>query len=372
MAKITVREATSASDIKKFIRFPWKIYSKDSFWVPPLLAERKLFFNSRKNPFYRHSDVALWLAERDGEVVGTISSHVDHNFVEFQQEQTGQFGFFECIDDPEVAAALLGRAEDYLREKKMERAIGPFNFTTNHECGLLVDGFDGTPVIMMTYNPRYYEKLITDAGYEKAMDLFAYSMDTKSIPPGLESFAEKFLSSDSGITIRKMDFSQIEREIKNGRIVYNQAWSKNWGAVPLTDEEFALVIRELKPILDPDLCFFALKGEEPIGFALSLPDVNPVVKTLNGKLFPFGWYKLLQAKKHYKYIRVLVLGVLQEYHQLGIGGVFYYLTWKEAISKGVQGAEMSWILENNKPMRRALEMMGAEIYRTYRIYGKSL
>ncbi len=193
MADIKIREVKNASDLKRFIRFPWKIYKGDRYWVPPILFERKAFFNRDHNPFFKHADVALWLAERNGRIVGTISSHVDKNFIDFHQEKTGQWGFFESVDDPEVAAALLEKAEDYLREKGMNRAIGPFNFTTNHECGLLVDGFDGTPVVMMTYNPPYYEKLIEECSFTKAMDLYAYTMDTKSIPPGLETFARNFL-----------------------------------------------------------------------------------------------------------------------------------------------------------------------------------
>jgi hypothetical protein len=367
MGMIEIEPVRSRKDLKRFIKFPWKVYSGDPYWVPPLISERKAFFNPAKNPFYEHAEVQLFLARRAGEVVGTISAHINHNHNEFQEEKTGFFGFFECVEDYAVAEELLDRARDWVTEREMDTMRGPMSFSTNEECGLLVDGFDGSPVILMTYNPRYYVDFFERYGLKKAMDLYAYRKMVEPIPDGLVKAAEKAME-ESNVMIRTIRLDDFEAEVERIRTIYNSAWSKNWGFVPMTEKEFYHLARELKPIVEPDFLLYAEVEGEPAGFSLVLPDANQALKHLNGRLFPFGFFKLLYYMKRINFLRVIVLGVLHKYHKLGLGAIFYMKIWKAGLEKGYKGGEMSWILENNEPMNRGLQMAGAEIYRTYRVY----
>jgi hypothetical protein len=363
----------TSADMRRFIRFPWQLYANDPHWVAPLLLERKQFFNARRNPFFRHAEAAYFLARRGNEIVGTIAAAVDRNYVDFHKQPIGYFGFFEAIDDTGAAGMLFDAARSWLRSRGMQVMRGPNNFTTNQEVGLLVDGFDYDPVVLTTYNPRYYQRLYEQAGLTKAKDLYAYWLDAGPAPPGLVEAAEH-TRQRAKVRVARMNLRDYRREAQRVKRIYNSAWSGNWGFVPVTDEEVEEMARTLRLIADRDLVLFAyVEGEsEPVGFVVCLPDMNRAIKPLRGRLFPFGWLRLLLARRHIHFVRIFTLGVLPEHHPLGIGAILYLETWKNGLRKGYTAGEMSWILEDNAPMNAAMQMMGGRIYKTWRIYDGAL
>lgn len=375
---LVVRPVQTERDRMAFIRFPFRLYTDDPCWVPPLLYERKAFFNPKKNPFYRHAEVELYLAERGGEVVGTISAHINYNHNAFHNEKVGFFGFFEVIEDYQVAQALLDAACEWVRARGMTAIRGPMNFSTNEECGLLVDGFDSPPVVFMTYNPRYYQGFLERYGMQKAMDLWAYRLDIETVgtdlgklPPKLKRVVNMALERGR-FTIRNANIRDFENELARLKRIYNSAWERNWGFVPMTDEEIDHLARGIKRWIDPDLIFVAEVDGEPVGVSITLPDMNQPLLHMGGKLFPFGWLKYLWYRRKMHICRVFAMGVLEAYRGQGIDAVFYYLTGKAAIPKGYTMAEMSWILETNTMMNRAVRFLGGQVYKTYRIYEKGL
>jgi len=374
---LTIRQITSKSDKLKFVRFLWDIYGSDPNWVPPLEMDRMKLIDEKKNPFYKHSDVAWFLAEDNGKILGRIAAIINQNHNSFHNDKTGFFGFFECLDDPDVAKKLFEAAENYLRSKGMTEVLGPLNPSTNDEAGLLVEGFDRPPVLLMTYNPKYYIDLIGQNGYTKAKDLYAWLLSTDTSRSEKLIRVTEAMQKRAGITIRgfnKNDFTSEVARIKN---LYNSAWEKNWGFVPMTDEEFDFLAADLKQIYDPSLIFFAEKNGETIGFALSLPDANQAFaagpRIPRGMMnLPLALWNLLTKKKAIDTIRILVLGVAKEYRGRGVDAMFYRKTIEAAEAKGYKFGEASWILEDNDAMNRACEMMNGKKYKTYRVYGKSL
>jgi len=369
---ISVRPVTGARELDRFIKFPWRIYRGDPNWVPPLLVEQKGLLDTKKNPFYEHAEIRHYLAWRGREIVGRISAILDHHYNDFHGERTGFFGFFESIDDPAVSSALLAAAEDWVRGKGMNQIMGPTNPGTNHVLALLVDGFDRPPVIQMPYNPPYYLELFADAGLEKARDLYAYWMeDITPISDKVERVAD-LVRRRKAVTVRSIVMKNLREEIQLIKEVYNDAWEKNWGFVPWTDAEIQAVGQDLKMVVDPDLVMLAYVDGELAGFSLSLPDVNQALKRINGRLFPLGIFKLLIYSRKINQIRVLALGVKRKFQNMGLDAVFYYETYTRGTSHGFHAGEFSWILENNTPMRNAMENWGARIYKTYRMYRKAL
>lgn len=375
---VSVRPVRTKGDLMRFIKFPFRLYKDDPYWVPPLIFERKAFFNPKKNPFYRHAEVELFLAEREGEVVGTISAHINYTHNEFHNEQVGFFGFFEVVEDYEVAKALLDTACEWVARRGMKAIRGPMNFSVNEECGLLVDGFDSPPVIFMTYNPRYYQAFLERYGMVKAMDLWAYNMDIEyvgrdmsGLPPKLKRVVDTALSR-GGFTVRKANMKDFENELARLKAVYNAAWQKNWGFVPMSEEEIDHLARGIKPWVDPDLIFVAEVDGKPVGVSVTLPDMNQVLLHLNGRLFPFGWLKFLWYRRKVHICRLFAMGIVEGYRGMGIDAVLYYLTGQAAIPKGYTMAEMSWVLENNTMLNRILRYLGGKVYKTYRIYEKPL
>ena len=375
---VSVERVQTSQDIEDFIRFPFKLYQGDPNWVPPLLSERREFLDPKHNPFFDHADAALWLARRNGQVVGTISSHVDHLHNEIHDEKIGMFGFFETVDDYSIAEALFSTARDWVRDQGMAALRGPLSFSQNHECGLLVDGFDGSPVILMTYNPRYYIDFYERFGLDKAMDLYAYigdpaqfDGDPSKLPAKLVRVTGK-VKKRLGIITRSADMSNYAEEIDRAEQVYNMAWEKNWGFVPLTAAEIEKTAADLKQIIDPELAVVAEIDGEPIGVSMAIPDANEVLRHLNGRLFPIGWLKALWYARKVTGARLMILGVVPEHRGRGIESLVLFETLKAAVENGYQSIEMSWILEDNEPMNRIIENAGrpygARIYRTYRIY----
>ena len=373
MERVQVRTAQGKKDIARFVEFPFHLYRNNPCWVPPIISERKSFLDPAKNPFFEHSEVQLFLAERDGEVVGTIAGIINRNHNKVHDDKVGFWGMFEVVEDYAVAEQLFIAARDWVKAQGMDTIRGPMNMSVNDECGLLLDAFDSCPVVMMTYNPPYYVDFVERFGFRKEMDLYAYQIDLrpyladKALPEKLVRVAE-ITRKRAGVSIRRANLADFDNELKRAADIYNQAWSKNWGAVPMTEPEFYHLARSLKPLLDPDYIYVVEKDGTPVGLALSLPDFNQPLLRVHGRLLPFGWLKLWYYTRKVKTVRVFIMGVLEEYRNQGLDSVMYMETVKAAISRDIESLEMSWILETNTMMRRIIVRMGGYIYKTYRIY----
>ena len=374
---LTITPVTDRKGMLDFIKFPFRLYRDDPNWVPPLIEERRDFFDTKKNPFFNHARSQLFMVRRGDEIVGTVGAVVDDNHNQFHGEQAGAFGFFDLIDDQSVASALLKTAEDWVRGQGMKVIRGPLNFSTNHEIGMLVDGFDTPPMVMMTHNPRYYPRLVESDGYCKATDVFAYlsifTEDWDAVPQKLWRVADK-AAQKAGVRVRKVDMHHIDREVAQIKAVYNQAWLRNWGFVPLTEEEIDHLVRGLKPVIDPNLVLIAETADgRPVGVSLCLPDLHQALRwSGGGHYFPFGLLKFLWHRRKIDQCRLLVMGVIEEYRSTGIDALFYAETAKTARARGYKQLEGSWILEGNVMMNRIIERLGGRRYKTWRIYEKPL
>ncbi|MGB3098719.1 MAG: hypothetical protein WBB30_05420 [Solirubrobacterales bacterium] len=375
MSDLTVRPVAGRRELREFILLPFRLYEGVEQWVPPLISERKRHLDRRKNPFFDHAEAEYFLARRGDRIVGRISAQVDRRFNEIHANDWGQFGFFECENDPEVAVALLDSARDWLRERGRDHIIGPLDFSTNHECGLLVEGYELRPQILENWHHPYYRELLEGCGLVKAMDLYKWSLHVSGrgeVMPIIFELAEK-LEPEHGITIRGMRRRNMAAEIAGFMEIYNAAWERNWGFVPLTASEIEHYAAELKPILDENWAMVAeTKEGETVGVALTLPDYNQVLKKLGGRLLPFGWIRALREKGKIDTVRVFALGVKPEYQHTGVAAALYARHFEMAASTPQHGGEMGWILEVNKPMNKAMEAMGGEIVKRYRIYGQDL
>ena len=367
---IKILPVTSKNDKKRFIKMMWKIYDGDPHWVPPLIFDRMKLIDEKKNPFYRHAEMKLFLAERDNEIVGRIGAIVNHNHNEVHNDKTGFFGFFECVNHQDVANALFDAAANWLRSKGMETMRGPHNPSVNDELGLLIDGFDSSPVVLMTYNPRYYQILIENYGFKKAKDLYAYLLQNKTTVSDKLNRIQQAVRERDQITIRNIDLKNLKNEVKIIKDLYNQAWEPNWGAVAMTDAEFDFLAADMKQVIGsfPDFAMIALRKGVPVGFSLTLPDINQLLKkNKNGWLIP-GALRLLSGMKKITLARIIVLGVIKEHQKRGIDAVMYYEIWKRAMQYGIYRGEASWVLEDNVMMNRAAALMSGERYKTYRIF----
>ena len=376
MSQVPVRiePVTTRRDLDQFIMFPFRLYKDDPFWVAPIISERKQHYDPHHNPFFEHAEMQMFRAVRDGETVGTIAAIDDQLHPQVWNEPVGFFGLFETIRDPAVAEALFEAARAWLAERGREIMRGPMNININDECGLLIQGFDGPPMIMMTYNPPYYQTFIEEYGFTKAKDLRAYMTDLASFGKNLENLppqvsrVAKIARERHGVTFRKVDLSRLEEEVELLKPIYREAWNKNWGALPMSDAEFAYLAKALKPVMDADLCYLGFIDGQPVGAFVALPDYCQVAQHLDGRLFPFGWAKFLWYKRKITGMRVLIMGVLEAHRLKGIEALFYEEGCRTAIRKGYEWAESSWTLEDNFAVNRGIEMMGAKHYRTYRLY----
>jgi GNAT superfamily N-acetyltransferase len=374
---LVVRPVATKRDLRAFIKLPWRLYRAESNWVPPLLMDVKKRLDRKKNPFFKHAEAQYFLAWRDGRPVGRISAHVDQNFNSFQDNDWGLFGWFECEDDSEAARALLHAAEGWLRERGRDRMIGPMDFTTNDECGLLVEGHEHPPIILCPWHHPYYQRLFeAELGMSKAMDLYMwklYVQDREKVHPAIWEMADG-LESEHGIVCRNFRKKDLHAEVGRFVELYNTAWERNWGFVPLTEEEVRHYAKDLAPVLDENWAMFAERKDtgEVVGGALTLLDYNQVLAKLNGRLLPFGWIRALRERKEIDAIRVIILGVTPAYRHTGVAARLYQMHFDAAERTPQKGGEMGWTLEVNEPMNRALEGMGAEIKRRYRIYERML
>jgi len=338
--------------------------------VSPLIQELKKQF-SDKNPFFHHAKARYFLGKKDGIISGRIASVINQRHIEFHHEKAGFFGFFESVDDQAVADALLNTVSRVLREEGMHRMRGPMNFSTNEECGMLLEGFDSAPMLMMPYNPLYYHTLMEKHGMSKVKDLYAYILDIpEELPDKILRVAQ--IAEKSGITIRQIDKKMFERDMKIFKVVYNSAWEKNWGFIPLTDEELVHLGNNLKPVLVPDMTIIAEKGDEPVGFLGLLPDFNFVLSHMKGKVNPFSIIKALYYSKKIKDLRMLLLGTKAEYRKKGVDALLFREAFKGVKRGGYKRVEFSWILEDNIPVQRLVEMIGGRLYKKYRIYEKQI
>jgi GNAT superfamily N-acetyltransferase len=370
---VCVAPVRGRKDLNRFLKLPWRIYQDNPTWVPPLLRDLKKLLDSRKHPFHQHADVQYFLAWCGEEVVGRIAAIVNHQYVKFHNEATGFFGFFESVDNERVAAELLAAAERWVSERGMERICGPMNFSTNEDCGLLVDGFQHPPTVMMPHNRPYYAQMLEAAGYAKAKDLLAYLIEDPTKTPERLARSVERLQQAQDITIRPINLRRFREEIELIGEVYNSAWEQNWGFVPMTKAEFDHLATQLRRVANPNLCLIAEVKGEPVGFALALPDYNQVLRRMDGRLLPFGLLKLLWYRRKINVVRVLTLGLKPSFRHRGLDAMLYLRLWQEVPKNGYSAwSECSWILEDNWGMRRGLERMGARVYKTYRIYEKGL
>jgi GNAT superfamily N-acetyltransferase len=371
---LEIRKVEGRRDLTSFIKVPFALHRDHPQWVPPLIFERREFLNRSKNPYFEHAEAEYFIAERDGEPVGRITAQVDRRWDEFQGGSDGQFGFFETEENPETAAALLDAATDWVRAKDKQRILGPMDFTTNDELGILIEGYEIKPLILQPWHPPFYRELIEAQGFAKTMDLLMWWIPLKQgeqFHPAIHEAAQKSLA-EHGITIRNMRKRDMENEVRSFMGVYNEAWGSNWGFVPITDEEVRFQAKNLKQVLDEDWGMIAERGDEVVGAALTLPDINLVMDRLNGRLLPFGWLKFLLGRRKISKVRVFALGVKTDYQHTGVAAALYTRHLDVAHKKGIDGGETGWILEVNEPMNRAMEGMGGEVVKKYRLYEKAL
>jgi len=375
---VEIRRVEGKGDRKQFLDLPYRLYSTEKRWVPPLRLERKEHIDPGKNPFFEHAEVEFFLARRDGRVVGRISAHVDRNLNEFQDNRWGLFGFFECEDDPETARALVDTAEAWLRARGRDRMVGPMDFTTNDECGLLIEGHERPPIILCPWQHPYYQRLLEEAcGLTKAMDLLMWELqvsDRSKVHQAIWDVADA-VESRHGIVVRPMRKRNLQEEVTKFLEVYNSAWERNWGFVPLTEKEVRHYAKQLKPVLDENWAMIAERTDtgEVVGAALTLPDFNQVLaKVKDGRLLPFGWLAALRNRKNVTQVRVFALGVKPEYQHTGVAARMYQAHFDAAERTPQTGGEMGWILETNKAMNRAMEGMGGKVVRKYRVYEREL
>ena len=373
--ELSILPVRNSQDLKRFIRVPWAVYAGDRCWVAPLLFERKEHL-SAKNPYFRHAEWQAWVAFRNGKPVGRISAQVDQLRLERFRDETGFFGFLEAVDDPDTFRLLLETACDWLRARGMKHVQGPFNFSINDECGLLVEGFDTPPSFMMGHARPYYADRIEALGYSKAKDLLAYRLDTDfTVPRAMQRLTAK---SSERITVSPLRRTHVKEDLAILRDLFNDAWANNWGFVPFTREEFDELGRNLVHLVSRDFIQIAAVDGKPAAMTVVLPNMNEAARDLNGRLLPLGWLKLLWRLKRHKLrtARITLMGVRQEYQNSTLGIALAYRVMdavrSPAAAQGIEEVEMSWVLEDNSSMRHIIKTLGGDPYKRYRIYQKDI
>ncbi|MCO5315303.1 MAG: hypothetical protein M9938_03950 [Solirubrobacterales bacterium] len=378
MPDLQIHRVENRRDLKRFVKVPFAVHRGHPQWVPPLIMDRMEFLNRRKNPYFDHAEVELFYAELGGEPVGRISAQIDQRWDEYRGGNDGQFGFFETVNDPEVARALLETGCEWLAGKGRDRVVGPMDFTTNDELGIQIEGFDHRPVILENSHQEYVHGLVEANGFTKAMDLLMWHLEMGKLKEGLKfhpaihEAAQKSLD-EHGITIRGMRRSDMAGEMARFHEVYNEAWGDNWGFVPITEDEVEFHAKTLKLVIDEDWAMIAEKEDgEVVGAALTLPDINQVLAKMNGRILPLGWLRFLRGKRKIDTVRILALGVKKAYQHTGVAAALYVKHMNNCDPDGVMAGEAGWILETNEPMNRALEGMGGRVTKKYRLYEKAL
>jgi GNAT superfamily N-acetyltransferase len=375
--RLRVRAARDRRDLKRFIDLPYRLHARDPVWVPPLRRDVELLLSRSANPFFEHAEAEYFLAEQDGKVVGRIAAISNRLHNETHGDRVGFFGFFETIDDQAVANALLEAAADWCRKHDHDVLRGPASFSVNDECGLLVDGFDAPPTLMMPHNPAYYISLLEHAGFTKAKDLWVYQGGNEEgyvpVPERLARGTE-LIRQRQGITLRSLNMKDFQGEVERIKELYNAAWEKNWGFVPMTEHEIDHLAEQFKPVVIPDLVPMAEKDGKLIGFGIALPDLNVVFRRhRSGRLFPMIIDLLWSlSMKRIRRARILLLGVHPEYRGKGIDAMLYHWIWTKSAERRIYWGEAGWILEDNPVMNAGLEKMTFRVYKTYRLYDRSI
>lgn len=361
--------------VRRFFKLAHPIYAGDPNWVAPLVMDMQKVF-SDTNPLFQHAEMQIWVARRDGRELGRIAGIIDRNHNEFHEERTAFFGFFECVNDAVVSSQLFNTVSDWAKQRGMTRILGPMNPTTNDECGLLVEGDDSPPVFMMTYNPPYYAQLIEGAGCTKAKDLLAFGFDIANGPKErFARFMQKFRKREPDIRITPIAKRTLTEQLAKVKAVYNQAWEKNWGFVPMTDAEIDFMAARLKPLLTNGLAFVAENAEEPVGFLLAMPDFNEAFRHVRGSLLSPGLLRALPYLLNWRtprYVRCLTLGVIGKYRNRGIEAAMLAEALTTSLRMGFIRGEASWILEDNEPVQRTIGLFGGEVYKRYRVYERAV
>jgi hypothetical protein len=376
---IEIREVKGRSERRAFLRLPWRLYAGDPNWVPPLLRSLSQTLDPRHNPFYEHAESRLYLAWRGGRPVGRIVATVDRLYNEYHHDTMGFWGFFECEQDPEAARALLDRAADGLRARGMSKMMGPMNPSINGECGILVEGFDRPPVILMPYNPRYYPDLIVEAGLQTAKDLYAYLLLPKYVGDDKENFQRMerleaiVRKRHPALKVRTLNMATYEADVMALGALFNTVRKDNWGFVPMTEAELRRIAKEMKPVVQPDMVFIAELNEKPVGCLLAVPDINPLLQKMNGRLFPFGWWHLLRGRRSLRNVRIFGSAALEEYRHTGIILLLFLGAIRNGRRLGYEFAELSWVSEGNqRPILTIEHVLKPQLYKRYRVYERQL
>ncbi|MDB5297483.1 MAG: hypothetical protein JWO31_3466, partial [Phycisphaerales bacterium] len=361
----------TSRDVDRFLRVPYPIYGDDPNWVAPLTADlKKVFLDT--NPLFEHAEMRLWVATRDGKDVGRIAGILDRNHIAKHADGAAFWGFFESVDDGAVAAALFDKVSAWAKEKGCGKILGPMNPTTNDECGLLVDGFDRPPVVMMTYNPRYYVPLVEACGFTKAKDLLAYHYDITPEPlERLEKISRGVARRNPDVRIVPIRKKHLAADLAKVKAVYNAAWEDNWGFVPMTDAELDFMGVRLKPLLVEDYALIVEDKGVPVAFMLSLPDYNEPIKPMRGRMLTpkiWGLVRTMMGKRVPRLARVVTLGIVPGHRQRGIDAMLLAHSLRKALDRGVKEFEVSWMLEDNVMILRPIEVFGGTRYKTYRLY----
>ena len=375
---MVIEPVNDRAALRRFLKTPWPIYADDPSWVPPLLFERLEHLDPRKNPYFDQAETAFWTARRGDTPVGRISAQVNRAHLERHGDNTGHFGFLEGIDDAEVFAALLETAEGWLRERGLAHVVGPFSLSINDESGLLIEGFETPPYLMMGHARPYYARRLEAQGYRKAKDMIAYTSDMTAAPPPVVTATLAKLQGKANVNLRHLNMAHYRREIETIVDIFNDAWAENWGFIPMSPAEAAFLAKNLKPLITPEFVAIAEVDGEPAAMAVTLPNVNEAIADLDGRLLPFGWAKLLWRLKvkGTRTGRMPLMGVRRRY-QKGPLGLALALGVIDAVhryhqARGTKCGELSWVFEDNRPVRRIIEMLGAKPYKTYRLYQKDL
>ncbi|MHC4924346.1 MAG: GNAT family N-acetyltransferase [Planctomycetota bacterium] len=368
MSTEIVRLGFSKQERLRFLRAGMDVYAGDANFVPELQSDLLRRTDPGDNPFFAHAEVTHLVAHRDGRDVGRIAAIRNTRSEEARSDHSGWFGWFECENDAATAKALFDKAARCLGEHGCDAMLGPASYSTNDACGLLVEGFDGPPVLMMPYNPPWYADLLASAGCEPAEDLLAWDLHERTIDRKRFGRIVERSRKKHGWTLRPLRMDRFDEEIDRIRSVYNRAWEANWGFVPMTAEEFAWAAADMKPVIVPDLVLLAERGDETLGFSLSLPDLNVALQAAGGSLFPLGWWRAWRASRGVNRVRVLALGVVPEARRMGLDAGLYLETMKQAVAHGYPSGECSWTLARNHEINQGMEALGARLYRRYRLF----
>lgn len=373
---LELRPVRSGRDRARFVEFPWEIYADDPHWAPPLMLERRAFLNPRRHPFYQFGAAAQFLAERGGKTLGRILVSDDPHYNAYHNANAGCFGMFESVPDPAVAHALLDRAAAWLRERGRTEMLGPIDYSTNYSLGLLVEGFDTPPRLMMNHNPPYYAELLESWGLAKTKDLFAYWFEPNAKIEQWRGRVE-LMAARANVTLRPFRRDKWREEIAITKEIYQASWSDNWGFTPMTDAEYTTMGRQMIAWAEPSMFLMAEVNGRPAGFSMAIPDFNEALRPLNGRLFrwglPLGYLRFRRELSRIKTVRLMALGVREEFRKRGIAELMILQTFNEGCKTlGYTGAELSWTLEDNALINRTIESVGGRKYKTYRIYRKEI